>query len=178
MERPDSAGLSSQSWQHSFAGMLAPVSGWGWTDEVKNGIWRHFTKLNYFYTVALFCIRTQGGRRSNTLQKVDVPILANKECQQWYKDEKKSLVIVDTAMCAGLENGGNDSCQVFRFFIVTNLEKALRKCLRCNKHICLNWQGDWRHINDKERRPSPFRWRRQRRYWLRHTSLARSLHAF
>ena len=122
--------------------MLAPVSGWGWTDEVKNVIWRHFTKLNYFYTVALFCIRIQGGRRSNALQKVDVPILANKECQQWYKDEKKSLVIVDTAMCAGLENGGNDSCQVFRFFIVTNLEEALRKCLRCNKHICLNWQGD------------------------------------
>jgi hypothetical protein len=38
--------------------------------------------------------------------------LANTDCQQWYKDAKKSLVIVDTAMCAGLENGGKDSCQV------------------------------------------------------------------
>ena len=53
-----------------------------------------------------------GGKRANTLQKVDVPILANKDCQQWYKDEKKSLIIVDTALCAGLENGGKDSCQV------------------------------------------------------------------
>lgn len=72
----------------SFAGLLATAAGWGWTDEVKNG-----------------------GKRANTLQKVDVPILANAECQQWYKDEKKSLTIVSTALCAGLENGGKDSCQ-------------------------------------------------------------------
>jgi hypothetical protein len=38
--------------------------------------------------------------------------LANKDCQQWYRDEKKSIIIVDTALCAGLENGGKDSCQV------------------------------------------------------------------
>ncbi|XP_046463281.1 trypsin II-P29-like [Daphnia pulex] len=71
-----------------FAGFLATAAGWGWTDEVKNG-----------------------GKRANTLQKVDVPILANKDCQQWYKDEKKSLIIVDSALCAGLEQGGKDSCQ-------------------------------------------------------------------
>ena len=34
----------------------------------------------------------------------------------------------------------------------------------------------WRPINDKKRRLSSSRWRRQR-YWLRHTSIARSLHA-
>ena len=46
---------------------------------------------------------------------MDVPILANNDCQQWYKDEKKSIIIVDKALCAGLENGGKDSCQVKSF---------------------------------------------------------------
>lgn len=53
-----------------------------------------------------------GGQRANTLQKVDVPILENEECQQWYREEKKSLVIVDTCLCAGYDVGGKDSCQV------------------------------------------------------------------
>ena len=69
------------------------------------------------------------------------PNLANTECQQWYKDEKKSLVIVDTVMCAGLENGGKDSCQV-KFFIVKNYEEALRKWVRCNKHM-FKLTGRW-----------------------------------
>lgn len=67
------------------------------------------------YSILLLMIGNEGGKRANTLQKVNVPILANTECQQWYKDEKKSLVIVDTAICAGLENGGKDSCQVLKF---------------------------------------------------------------
>ena len=53
-----------------------------------------------------------GGHRAETLQKVDVPIMENEECQQWFVDAKKKLVIVDTCMCAGFENGGKDSCQV------------------------------------------------------------------
>lgn len=48
-----------------------------------------------------------------------MPILANADCQQWYKDEKKSLIIVDTALCAGLEVGGKDACQVL------NISKAI-----------------------------------------------------
>ncbi len=46
------------------------------------------------------------------MQKVDVPILDNQECQKWFKQEKKKLIIVDTCMCAGFEQGGKDSCQV------------------------------------------------------------------
>jgi secreted trypsin-like serine protease len=72
----------------SFSGILATVAGWGWSDEVKNG-----------------------GQRADIMQKVDVPILANDECQRWYKDEKKALIIVDGSMCAGFEAGGKDSCQ-------------------------------------------------------------------
>lgn len=98
--------------QDSFAGLVATVAGWGWTDEVKNGTSLfHFSwSYHVLWTNSFFI--TVGGKRANTLQKVDVPILANTDCQQWYKDEKKTLVIVGTAMCAGLENGGKDSCQV------------------------------------------------------------------
>ena len=60
----------------------------------------------------MFSQNNKGGKRAETLQKVDVPILENKECQQWYKDEKKTITIVDTWMCAGLELGGKDACQV------------------------------------------------------------------
>lgn len=63
-----------------------------------------------------FQMTQKGGQRPNTLQKVDLPILENKVCQQWYKDEKKTLTIVDTSMCAGYEEGGKDSCQVNQFF--------------------------------------------------------------
>ena len=43
----------------SFSGILATVAGWGWSDEVKNG-----------------------GQRADILQKVDLPILANADCQR------------------------------------------------------------------------------------------------
>ncbi|KAI9559690.1 hypothetical protein GHT06_013695 [Daphnia sinensis] len=72
----------------SYTGMVATVAGWGLTNEIKNG-----------------------GQRPNALQKVDLPIIENKVCQEWYKDEKKPLTIVDTSMCAGFEQGGKDACQ-------------------------------------------------------------------
>lgn len=62
--------------------------------------------------IEIVLINKLGGKRANILQKVNVPILTNEVCQQWYREEKKSLIIVDTAMCAGLEAGGKDSCQV------------------------------------------------------------------
>ena len=112
--------------KESFAGLLATASGWGWTDEVKNGKTLHQTGI-FFFTwlrIELIWLRSiLGGKRANTLQKVDVPIIGNRECQQWYKDEKKSLVIVETAMCAGLEKGGKDSCQVIQNSAMTMLKK-------------------------------------------------------
>ena len=71
----------------SFSGHLATVAGWGWTNEKKNG-----------------------GQRPDVLQKVDVPILANDECQRWYNEEKQTRLIVDGSMCAGFEEGGKDAC--------------------------------------------------------------------
>ncbi len=58
-------------------------------------------------------IRLIGGYPSDILQKVDVPILDNQHCQEWFKKEEKKVVIVDTCLCAGFEQGGKDSCQVF-----------------------------------------------------------------
>lgn len=53
-----------------------------------------------------------GGYQSDILQKVDVPILDNRDCQEWFRKGEKNVVIVDTCMCAGLEEGGKDACQV------------------------------------------------------------------
>ena len=115
--------------KETFSGILATVAGWGWTDEIKNGIsfdidvsvgcaphsahcyssrdaWNKIDDYTKVDSVIL------GGKRAETLQKVDVPIMENKECQQWFVDAGKKLVVVDTCMCAGLENGGKDSCQV------------------------------------------------------------------
>ena len=57
-------------------------------------------------------LKIKGGQRPKSLQKVDLPILENKVCQEWYKGEKKAFSIVDTSMCAGYEEGGKDSCLV------------------------------------------------------------------
>ena len=58
-----------------------------------------------------------GGQRAETLQKVNIPILDNKQCQQWFVEAQKKLIVVDTCMCAGFENGGKDACQVLTKFI-------------------------------------------------------------
>lgn len=46
---------------------------------------------------------------STILMKVDVPVLDNAICQKWFS-EKHPFQIVDTVMCAGLEEGGRDAC--------------------------------------------------------------------
>lgn len=43
-----------------------------------------------------------------TLQEVQVPIVSNKNCANIYGHE----VITDNMVCAGLTEGGKDSCQV------------------------------------------------------------------
>jgi len=65
-------------------------------------------------------IRFIGGYQSDILQKVDVPILDNGACQEWFRKAEKNVVIVDTCMCAGLEEGGKDSCRVCEEFVTVN----------------------------------------------------------
>ena len=47
-----------------------------------------------------------GGSTSNTLQEVTVPIKTNTQCEQGYPN-----AISDNMLCAGKEEGGQDSCQ-------------------------------------------------------------------
>lgn len=75
-----------------LSGIVATVVGWGYTEE-----------------------KDKNGKRADVLQKVDVNILANEQCQLWYKEEaikekRKLVVIGDRRLCAGFEKGGKDSC--------------------------------------------------------------------
>jgi len=65
---------------YSTVGALATVAGWGATRE--------------------------GGRGSDILLEVDVPILSNEKCRQQYNGR-----IRDSMICAGYDQGGKDSCQ-------------------------------------------------------------------
>ena len=70
-----------------FAGAVATVTGWGTKDEDADFI-------------------------STVLQKVEVPIMSNIDCQEFYKSEPRwNVVIKDDVLCAGLEQGGKDACQ-------------------------------------------------------------------
>lgn len=75
-----------------LSGMMATIVGWGYTGE-----------------------KERSGERSEMLLKVDVPIVANDQCQIWFKQEAikentKLVVINDSRICAGYESGGKDSC--------------------------------------------------------------------
>ncbi|KAG8247486.1 hypothetical protein J6590_059921 [Homalodisca vitripennis] len=63
------------------------VAGWGWTEESSSK-----------------------GIRSNVLQKVNLSVVENAQCRDWYRSQGKKLEIRDTQMCAGLEQGGKDAC--------------------------------------------------------------------
>ena len=71
---------------NSFAGVVATVAGWGATAE--------------------------GYPTSSKLRKVDVPVISNSDCRSKSSYGSK---ITDNMLCAGyLDQGGRDSCQVFR----------------------------------------------------------------
>ncbi len=51
-------------------------------------------------------LKESGYQISNTLQKVEVPLITTKSCLQAYPNK-----ITDRMICAGLTGGGKDSCQ-------------------------------------------------------------------
>lgn len=56
----------------------------------------------------------EGGKSSNVLQQLQVPVLANDECKEQYKNQGKLISeaqFSDVVLCAGFLNGGKDSCQ-------------------------------------------------------------------
>ena len=50
----------------------------------------------------------EGGSAPDVLMKVDVPVWSDEDCMAAYGDES----VVASMICAGLEEGGKDSCQV------------------------------------------------------------------
>ena len=51
---------------------------------------------------------SEGGSLGDTLQKVEVPIVSDADCRAAYGEED----VFDSMICAGLDEGGKDSCQV------------------------------------------------------------------
>jgi len=49
--------------------------------------------------------------RPKTLQVVDVPMIENRQCEQWHRDKGIKVIIYDEMVCAGYYEGGKDSCQ-------------------------------------------------------------------
>ncbi|XP_026831395.1 plasminogen [Ooceraea biroi] len=71
----------------AFGGMEAVVAGWGWFGEDRSKY-----------------------KRANVLQKVDVRVVENTVCTEWYASQGKSIRVATKQMCAGWEEGGRDSC--------------------------------------------------------------------
>lgn len=61
---------------------------------------------NVTFTVAGWGTTSENGSVSNTLMKVNVPMVSNSICNKAYQGQ-----ITDRMICAGYANGGKDSCQ-------------------------------------------------------------------
>lgn len=70
-----------------FESQVATVTGFGKTDPSLSN--RYGTRL---------------------LQKVDVPIIENNECERWHRTRGIDLKIFPEMMCAGYEDGLKDAC--------------------------------------------------------------------
>lgn len=70
-----------------FESMVGTVTGFGKTDPSLSN--RYGTRL---------------------LQKVDVPIIENNECERWHRTRGIDLKIFPEMMCAGYEDGLKDAC--------------------------------------------------------------------
>lgn len=56
----------------------------------------------------------EGGKSSNVLQQLQLPVLDNAECREQYKKQGKLISeyqFGDAVICAGYLEGGKDSCQ-------------------------------------------------------------------
>ncbi|KAK0169887.1 hypothetical protein PV328_010521 [Microctonus aethiopoides] len=71
----------------SFEGERAIAAGWGWLGEDRSKY-----------------------KRTDVLQKVNVNVVENTICREWYESQGKKTRVESQQMCAGHETGGRDSC--------------------------------------------------------------------
>ncbi|XP_034933918.1 venom protease-like [Chelonus insularis] len=72
---------------NSYDNEQAIAAGWGWLGEDRSKY-----------------------KRTDVLQKVEVNVVENKVCRQWYESQGKKTRVEAQQMCAGHEAGGHDSC--------------------------------------------------------------------
>ncbi|XP_035211305.1 serine proteinase stubble-like isoform X2 [Stegodyphus dumicola] len=77
--------LPRKDW--NFQGWKGIITGWGKTDAGLSN--RYGTRL---------------------LQKVDVPIITNDQCETWHREKGIDITISPEMMCAGYEEGKKDAC--------------------------------------------------------------------
>ena len=53
----------------------------------------------------------RGGRVQEVLKEVNAPILSNEKCTEWFRSNGNYEDITDRMVCAGISNGGRDTCQ-------------------------------------------------------------------
>ncbi|XP_043280136.1 clotting factor G beta subunit-like [Venturia canescens] len=70
-----------------FGGSNAVAAGWGWLGEDRSR-----------------------NKRTDILQKVDVRVVENDICREWYESQGKKTRVDRHQMCAGHEAGGRDTC--------------------------------------------------------------------
>ncbi|XP_015179984.1 PREDICTED: transmembrane protease serine 9 [Polistes dominula] len=71
----------------AFGGENAVAAGWGWLGEDRSRY-----------------------KRADVMQKVNVRVVENSVCREWYASQGKSTRVESQQMCAGHEEGGRDSC--------------------------------------------------------------------
>ena len=62
----------------------------------------------------MWCDVLQLGSRTTptVLNEVDLPIISNEECEEWFRDGGDHERIPNIMLCAGYKDGGKDTCDV------------------------------------------------------------------
>lgn len=76
--------------------------------------WFNNKYYSWYFLLFKFHLMILGGAKSNTLLKVALDIIDNNYCNSFYQDIRRILPqgIAKSMMCAGILQGGKDTCQV------------------------------------------------------------------
>lgn len=99
-------------------GLRSWITGFGMTGKLaylklisfNNSVSEYETKLLFF--------QLESGSLSYTLQEAKIPIVGNNRCSCYLEGFSE---ITNNMICAGLRNGGKDSCQVIILFLCVSV---------------------------------------------------------